>query len=165
MLIPFENDFVDVIREQGYRDLLTVRSSSPAALKRFEGLTMSTVIQVPHHIYTNILHVSEEAMRIEYPQLKFHEVEKYQRLTPAPIAFVYEWAIDHGDENLEGCYSYCWADEVDATWSDLHHGEEEIAGEPRFYPLFYIPSELVGAPTKFSFLTDDDDEEFNLGED
>ena len=166
MLVAFENDFVDVIREAGYRDLLTLRSSSEAALKRFEAHSMSTVLQVPHHIYTHILHVSEEAMRIEHPKLNFSSVEKFQRLTPAPIAFVYEWAIDHGDENLEGCYAYCWADEVDATWSDLRHGEEEIAGEPRFYPLFFIPPELVGAPTKFSFLTDDeDDEDYNIDED
>jgi hypothetical protein len=165
MLIPIENDFVDVIREQGYRDLLTVRASSAEALKRFDPLTMAVPLQVPHHIYDHILHVSEEAMRMSYPSINFRDVEKFQRLTPAPIAYVYEWAIDHGENNIEGCYSYCWADEADATWSDLHHGEEELAGEPRFYPIFFIPDELVGAPPKFSFQTDNDEQEFDDDED
>jgi hypothetical protein len=47
---------------------------------------MSTVLQVPHHIYTNILHVSEEAMRLEHPKLDIGGIELFQRLTPAPIA-------------------------------------------------------------------------------
>jgi hypothetical protein len=158
VLVAFENDFVDVIREAGYRDLLTLRSSSEAALKRFETHSMSTVLQVPHHIYTHILHVSEEAMRIEHPKLDFSKVEKFQRLTPAPVAYAYEWAVDHGEENLEGCYWFCWADEVDATRDGLLQGEDEVAGEPRFYPLFYIPNELVGAPLKFKFEETDEEE-------
>lgn len=164
MLVLFENDFVDVIREKGYKDLLTLRSSSVEALKRFDPLSMSTFLEVPHHIYTNILHVSEEAMRIEYPTLKLDQVETFQRLTPAPIAYVYEWAIDHGEESLEGCYDYCWADEVEEARKGLLYGEDELAGSPRFYPLFFIPNELVGAPTQFH-LEIDDDEDYDLGED
>lgn len=165
MLIPIENDFVDVIREQGYRNLLTLRSSSSEALEKFDGLTMAVTLQVPHHIYDHILHVSSEAMQMSYPTINFREVEKFQRLTPAPVAYVYEWAIDHGENNIEGCYAYCWAEEADATWNDLRHGEEELAGDPRFYPIFFIPDELVGAPTKFSLQNDNEDEEFNDGED
>ena len=165
MLIPIENDFVDVIREQGYRNLLTLRASSAEALEKFDGLTMAVPLQVPHHIYDHILHVSEEAMRMSYPSINFRDVEKFQRLTPAPVAYVYEWAIDHGDNNIEGCYAYCWAEEADATWSDLEYSEGELAGEPRFYPIFFIPDELVGAPTKFSFQNDNDDQEFDDDED
>jgi len=159
LLVAFENDFVDVIREAGYRDLLTLRSSSKKALKRFEGHTSSTILRVPHHIYTHILHVSEDSMRIENPTLDFSKVEKYQRLTPAPVAYAYEWAIDHGEENLEGCYWFCWADEVDDVRDALMHGEDEIVGEPRFFPLFYIPNELVGAPIKFKFNLDESEED------
>ena len=39
MLILLENDCVDVIREQGYRDKLTLRSLSAEALKRFDALS------------------------------------------------------------------------------------------------------------------------------
>ena len=159
MLVAFENDFVDVIREAGYCDLLTLRSSSKKALKRFEGHTSSTILRVPHHIYTHILHVSEDSMRIENPTLDFSMVEKYQRLTPAPIAYAYDWAIDHGEGNLEGCYWFCWADEVDAVRAALLHGEDEIAGDPRFFPLFYIPNELVGAPLKPKFNLEAPEEE------
>jgi hypothetical protein len=165
MLILFENDFVDVIREKGYRDLLTLRSSSVEALKRFDPLSMSTFLEVPHHIYTNILHVSVEAMQIEYPYLKFDDVETFQRLTPAPVSYVYEWAINHGDEDLESVYAYCWAEEVEESRKALLYGEAELAGSPRFYPLFFIPNELVGAPTQFHLEIDEDDEEYDLGED
>ena len=159
MLVNFGEHFVDIIREQGYRDLLTLRSSSPEALAQFEGLSMSTVLQVPHHIYTNILHVSEEAMRLEHPKLDIGGIELFQRLTPAPIAYAYEWAIDHGEDGLEGTYWYCWADEVDSARDELFRGEDEIAGEPRFYPLFYIPNELVGAPLKFELEETEEDED------
>lgn len=156
MLYQIENDFVDVVRELPYRDLLTVRASSAEALAGFTGMTMGEVLQVPHHIYKYILHIPKPVLEVKLNWKDLAQVEEVARLTPEPAAFAYEYAVEHEDGSVSGEYWFCWPHEIDSVIEQVTLREENVLGDPNFIPLFFIPKELVGAPITFPGIDDDE---------
>jgi hypothetical protein len=148
MLFNFGDHFVDVVRERPYREVLTVRASTPKALKQFRGVSSADVVKVPHHLYPYIIHVHEDSspLNISYPTAS--SIEVVDRLTPEPACFIYEYCYVPEQGDYIGDYGYCWPDEVESTTEYLMSGERELVGEPIFLPLFRIPGELVSAPIK-----------------
>ena len=149
MLYKIEDDYYDVVRERPYKDLLTVRASSKKQLKRFADSTLGEIVQVPHHIYTHMVHVPLPVLETTFDWKDLRHVEVLDRLTPEPVAFAYEYAEEDEDGKVWGEYGFCWPDEIESTTDSLFSSEKNILGDPAFMPLFYIPSELVGAPIKF----------------
>jgi hypothetical protein len=156
LLYQIENDFVDVVRELPYRDLLTVRASSAEALAGFTGMTMGEVLQVPHHIYKYILHIPKPVLEVKLNWKDLAQVEEVARLTPEPAAFAYEYAVEHEDGSVSGEYWFCWPHEIDSVIEQVNSSEENVLGDPSFVPLFVIPKELVGAPISFPGIDDDE---------
>lgn len=149
MLYQIDNDYYDVVQERPYKDLLTVRASSKEQLERFANSTMSEIVQVPHHIYTHIIHIPLPVLETTFNWKDLRQVEVLDRLTPEPVAFGYEYAEEEEDGKVRGDYGFCWPDEIEETTHSLFASDKNILGEPTFMPLFYIPNELVGAPIKF----------------
>ena len=85
-------------------------------------------------------------------------------MTPEPVAFVCEYAYEDQDGKAWGEYYFCWPDEIEGEINRLRADVEGMLDDPVFTPLFHIPNELVGVPTKFQFDTDGDfdDEEDGL---
>ena len=154
------------MHETVYEGVLTIRASSAEALKKFDDMTLSEVLQVPHHIYTHIIHVSRDLIESEFSWRELSKAEKVDRMTPEPAAFLCEYAHEDQDGKAWGQYHFCWPDEIEREVNRLHADVEGLLGEPTFTPLFYIPNELVGVPTKFEFIEgsdlDFDDEEEGL---
>lgn len=158
MLYQLGDSFVDVVREKPYEALLTVRASSAEALDRFKDMTLGEIVQVPHHIYTHMVHVPTPVLETELDWKDLRQVEEVERLTPEPVAFGYEYAHEDEDGKAWGEYGFCWPDEIESVKYDLQTCDKNILGEPAFMPIFYIPSELVGAPITFKFDEDSEGE-------
>jgi hypothetical protein len=141
--------------EAPYDRVLTIRASSEEALKPFTRLTSGQVVQVPHHIYTYIIHISEDVIGREFDWKDIRNVEKVDRLTPEPTAFVYDFAYEEEDGKVTGDYGYCWPNEIEEVTYTLRTSEKEILGDPSFIPIFFIPRELSGAQLRFNL--DDED--------
>jgi hypothetical protein len=138
-----------------------VRASSAEALKKFDDMTLSEILQVPHHIYTHIIHVPRDLLQMEFGWKNLVDVEKVGRMTPEPAAFVYEYVHEDQDGKAWGEFSFCWPDEIEKETNYIMAEVEGLLGQPTFLPIFYLPKELVGAPTHFEFKEDD---EFNFGD-
>ena len=163
MLYEIDGNFVDVVRESPYPDVLTIRASSTAALDKFTGMTVGDVLTVPHHIYQHILHVAKASLETKLHWKDLSNVEVLDRLTPEPAGFCYDYATEDEEGNLIGHYSYCWPHEIEEERNRLMHGEEPVAVEPTFIPVFYLPRELTGGPLPFD--PNDDSLELNFGDD
>ena len=150
MLYQLGDSFVDIVKEASYKGVLTIRASSEDALKSFTGLTSGRIVQVPHHIYTHIIHIPADVIGREFDWKDLRNVEMVERLTPEPTAFVYDYAYTEEDGSVTGDYWFCWPNEVDDVNHVLFTGEKEILGDPIFIPLFYIPRELSGAPLQLN---------------
>jgi hypothetical protein len=157
MLYQLGDSFVDIVVETPYKSVLTIRASSEEALKPFTNITSGRVVQVPHHIYTHIIHISEDVIGREFSWKDLLNVEKIERLTPEPTAFVYDYAYEEEDGTITGDYWFCWPHEIEEVTHSLRTGEKEILGDPTFIPIFFIPRELSGAPLQFNL--DDEDGE------
>lgn len=164
MLYQVDDHFVDVVQETAYKNVLTVRASSAAALKKFDDMTLSDILQVPHHIYTHIIHVSRDLIESEFSWRELMALEKVDRMTPEPAAFLCEYAHEDQDGKAWGEYHFCWPDEIESEINRLNADVEGLLGEPTFTPLFYFPNELLGITPKFEFIEDGnlDDEEDDL---
>lgn len=158
MLYQLGDSFVDVVHEKPYEELLTVRASSVEALERFKDMTLGEIVQVPHHIYTHIVHIPIPVLETELNWRDLRNVEEVERLTPEPAAFGYEYAHEDEDGKAWGEYGFCWPNEIESVKQSLLTSERNILGEPAFMPIFYIPGELVGAPLKFNLDNDEDGE-------
>jgi hypothetical protein len=146
MLLLHQGHLVDVVHESPYACVLTVRASTSSALKGFLAATSSEIVQVPHHIYTFIVHVHEDQFPVTLSHQLSKGIEVVDRMTPEPACFIYEYCYESDDESNIGDYGYCWPDEVDSTKDYLMSGDKNLIGEPVFLPLFRIPGELVNAP-------------------
>jgi hypothetical protein len=158
MLYQIDNGFVDVVHETPYEGLLTVRASNEDDLKAFTGMTMGDVLTVPHHIYKYILHVPKPVLEAKLYWKDLAQVEKVDRMTPEPVAFAYDYAVQQEDGSVAGDYWFCWPHEIEEVKETLLVSERDILGEANFIPLFCLPKELVGAPLSFPFSDNDDDE-------
>lgn len=158
MLFQYGDHFVDIVKEQPYKNIYTVRSSSPRALKDFRDATSSEMVKVPHHIYPYIVHIHEDSSPLRVPYPMASSIEVVDRLTPEPACFIYEYCYEQEGGDYIGEYGYCWPHEVESTADYLLTGEREIVGDPTFLPLFKIPGELVNAPFKIA------EGEFEVGE-
>ena len=161
ILYQIDDHFVDVVREMPYPGIMTVRASSEEALAPFKDMTLGEIVQVPHHIYTHIVHVPTPVLETTFDWKDLSKTEFVERLTPEPAAFGYEYAWDDEDGKAWGEYGFCWPHEIQSTMKNILEGERNILGDPAFMPLFYIPRELVGGPLPFDL---DGDVEITFGE-
>lgn len=154
MLYQLGDSFVDIVVETPYKNVLTIRASSEEQLKTFQNMTPS-ILQVPHHIYTHIIHIPVDVIGREFNWKDISKVEQVDRLTPEPAAFVYDFAYEEEDGKVVGDYGYCWPGETEEVTNSLITGERELLGDPTFLPVFHIPRELSGSPLNFN-LEDDE---------
>ena len=160
MLYQLGDSFVDIVIETPYEGVLTVRASSEEQLARFKGMTCGEIIQVPHHIYTHIIHIAEDVIDREFDWRDLRNAEKVARLTPEPTAFAYDFAYEQENGEITGDYSFCWPHETAEVTRSLLTGDKLVLSEPIFIPIFYIPRELSGAPVQFNI--DDEDGEITF---
>ena len=132
MLFEIDGNFVDVVHERPYEELLTIRASSAEALVRFKDMTLGEIVQVPHHIYTHIVHVPSPVLETQLSWKDLRFVEEVDRLTPEPAAFGYEYAHEEEDGKVRGDYGFCWPDEIESTKINLYEREYNLIGEPSF---------------------------------
>lgn len=148
MLFNFEDQLVDVVIENAYKNVFTVRASTAVALKPFRRSSIAEMVQVPHHLYPYLIHVDMDASPLRVSAFDYKNIEKLERLTPEPACFVYEYAYSTGDGETVGDYGYCWTNEIESVTNNLMADEKELLGDPVFLPLFKIPGELVSAPIR-----------------
>jgi hypothetical protein len=148
MLFDFDGHLVDIIREEPYSEVLTVRASSGRHLRPFRRGSVADMVKVPHHLYPFVIHIGEYSLPFRISIKDQMSVENLPRITPEPACFVYDYAYED-EGKVTGDYGYCWPSEVEKTRESLMCSEKELLGEPVFLPLFRIPGELINAPIKF----------------
>ena len=148
MLFNFDGKMVDIVREEPYKSVYTIRASSGRTLRKFRQSSSGEMIKVPHHLYPYLIHIDMDTCPLRVSALDFKKIEIIPRLTPEPACFVYEYAFTDDEGHLHGDYGYCWPGEIEHIYQNLLSSEKELVSEPTFLPLFRIPGELVNAPLK-----------------
>jgi len=143
MLVPFQQNFIEIVREQPYKRVLTVMATSSMHLREFSVRSRSQVIPVAHHVYRAMVHVAESNLPLEMDLEALSDVETVERMTPPPVAYYYEYAHAGLKGNMEFSGSYCWAEELLKLEQSLLGKEQGMIGDPVFIPLFRVPMQLI----------------------
>jgi hypothetical protein len=135
MLFLAENDFFDVVREEQFKDVVTVSASSPLALAKFrphsEGMI---IVNKDDMVFPFMVHVTAGSAAYLLQTTRVFGAETVQQISPPAVAFCFRGTHSETQDPTGG---YCWPDEVDDVYfalTDL----EDIS----FYPLFEVPSDL-----------------------
>lgn len=145
MLFFVDGNLLDIVRENSYVDVLTVRSSSRDALKPLTRFTGAKILRVPDQFYPWILHIPKASAQLDIHYRHFGDTELVSRLTPEPQAYYFDYCYENDDGELIGDYGYCWPHEITETIQYLRHRENPALDVPTFVPLFYMPYELLAA--------------------
>lgn len=143
MLFILENAFVDIVREDVYTGVLTLRSADRSALKSLRRYTGANIIRVPDQFYPWALHVPQDNLHLDIRATDLKNIETLSSITPPPVAYFYDFCVQNEDGELEGDYGYCWPHEIKSVTESLMYRENPAFTEPIFLPLFRIPSELL----------------------
>ena len=145
MLFFVDGNLLDIVRENSYVDVLTVRSSNREALKPLTKFTGGRITRVPDLYYPWILHLPKFNTHIDIHFRYFSDTELVERLTPEPLAYFYDFCFENEEGDLIGDFGYCWPHEITETIQDVRHRERPALDVPTFIPLFYMPQELIAS--------------------
>jgi hypothetical protein len=135
MLFLTENDFVDVVKEQQFKDVVTVSASSALTLARFRRYSEGKIIVNPENMaFPFMVHVSTSDAAHLIKSSRVYAADKVDNISPEPVAYCYR-GFERETENPT--WGYCWPNEVD----DIYYSLDDLE-DVSFYPLFEIPKEL-----------------------
>lgn len=143
MLFIIENALVDIVREDLYTSVLTLRSPDRNALKNLRRYTGANIVRVPDQFYPWVLHIPQDNLHLDIRSSDLSNVEVVSALTPPPVAYYYDFCVQNDEGELEGDYGYCWPNEITSVTESLMYCEIPAFTDPIFLPLFRIPAELL----------------------
>jgi hypothetical protein len=143
MLFQIQENFVDIVRERPYKNVLTVMATNFGALKEFYVRTPARVLPIAHHLYRGIIHIADSNLPFDVDLSVLEELEVVERLTPAPVTYYYEYAHPDLQGNMTFAGSYCWADELEKVEQSLVEEVTDMIGDPLFIPIFRVPASLT----------------------
>jgi len=143
MLLQYQDQLVEIVREKPYAKVLTVMATNLAILKDFYVRTPSRVMASTHYIYRWMIHISEDNLPLDVNRETLDQIEVVERITTEPISFRYDYAHADAQSNMTFAGGYCWANEKDLVEASLYSESIGMIGEPLFIPLFRVPMQLI----------------------
>jgi hypothetical protein len=135
MLFLDDIDFIDVVKEEQFNDVVTVSASSPLALAKFQYHSESKIIVNDQNFaFPFTVHITPDSAAYLLKCNRVYSAEKVANISPGPVAFCYR---GYDSETEDPTWGYCWPDEVD----DIKYGIIGVK-DMSLYPLFEVPSEL-----------------------
>lgn len=135
MLFLTDNDFIDVVKEEQFADVVTVSASSPLALAKFRHHSESKiVVNTENFAFPFAVYVTPESAAHLLKCSRVYSAEKVASFSSEPVAYCFR---GYDSETEDPTWGYCWPDEVE----DIRFGIVGIK-ELSFYPLFEVPEEL-----------------------
>jgi hypothetical protein len=135
MLFLTDSDFIDVVKEEQFNDVVTISASSPLALAKFKHHSESKIIvNGENFAFPFTVHVTPESAAYLLKCNRVYSAEKVTNFSPEPVAFCFR---GYDSETEDPTWGYCWPNEVD----DIKYGIIGVK-DMSFYPLFEIPREL-----------------------
>jgi hypothetical protein len=147
MLYIYEDHLVDIVREKPYSNLVTVLVTNPESLKAFGKFSPVRPTAISHYLYRGAIHLSEDRLPLILTREQLDEIEEVDRITPEPIAFLFEYEVS-AESGVSRKRGYCWADDQVAQYQLLLDQTTNLLSDVTFYPLFRIPTALLGSTTK-----------------
>ena len=145
MLFMVDDGLVDIVRENIYADVLTVRSSERKSLKKFQKYTCAQFVKVPDQHYPWILHVPRENLGLEFAASHLNNTELIAPITPPATAYFYDFCFENENDEIEVEYGYCWPDDLKKVALTISKRDYPAVGKPTFVPLFHVPVALTKA--------------------
>lgn len=160
MLFFIDGNFIEVLRENCYKGVLTICGPSRKALLDLKSSTMGEPVRLIGQQQKWALHVPENHAPNFLGSAMAREVEKVDRITGPALAFAYDFVLQSAIDEVGptyGDYGYCWPEEIESTERGLFEHEDPAADGVYFVPIWTTPDELTGAPrAKIKFETDED---------
>lgn len=136
MLFLTENEFIDVVQEEQFQDVVTVSSSSILALARFRRRSEGDIIvNANNEMLPYSVHVTRDDAAHLIQSHRVWGAEKVDNFSPSPVAYCYR---GYERETENAVWGYCWANEFD----DYYCSQDDLE-DVRFFPLFKVPKELA----------------------
>ena len=145
MLFLVDDNLLDIVRENTYVDVLTVRSSNREALKPLTRYTGGGIVRVADPIFPWIIHVPKGNTHLDIQYRTLCDSELINRITPEPQAYFFDYCYEDESGELVGDYGYCWPSEIAGVVKNLTQREYPVLDTPTFITLFYLPKELLAA--------------------
>ena len=152
MLFFYEGEFVEVIRENAYKSVLTICSNNAellAAMTSKSG-TMAEPVELHNQNHKWALHVPDDRSIDILEGISWRDIEKVDRITGEPLAYAYDYILESEANKTEGTrfvdYGYCWPEEIERTRASLFECDDPADGDVIFVPIWTTPNELTGAP-------------------
>ena len=165
MLFLYENDFLEVLRENCYPGVYTFCADDAGVLNRLSNGTgtMAEPVQLLNHTFAWALHIPDDRVFDVLKNVRHSDIEVVDRITAPALAFAYDYITVSESEKEDGQrfgdYGYCWPEEIEATRSREMNSEDPPTDELIFVPIWTLPAELTGAPRVWADLEGDDDDE------
>lgn len=159
MLFYIDGQFIEVIRENCYKGILTICGPSKKALANLKCSTMGEPVRIINQQHKWALHVPENQAPNFLSFAIARQVELVDRITGPALAFAYDYVLESslgGEGNVYGDYGYCWPEEVEQTERGLFERDDPAADGVFFVPIWSLPDELTGAPRQSLLEIDDD---------
>jgi hypothetical protein len=143
MLFLHQENFIEIVREQPYKNLLTVMATNQAALREFIFRTPSKIMPLVHPINRWMIHVGDTNLGIAISPEALDQVEVVDRLTGEPSNFHFQYSyLDLEGKTAIG-KGYCWAEELEQTLQQIEATEPDLIGEIICTPLFRVNRSLI----------------------
>jgi hypothetical protein len=143
MLFLHQENFIEVVRERTYKNVLTIMATNQATLRELTFRTPSRIMPVVHPINRWMIHVGDADLGIAISPEALDQVEVVDRLTGEPINFHFKYSY----LDLEGKPAigkgFCWAEELEQTLNQIEATEPDLIGEIVCTPLFRVNGALI----------------------
>jgi hypothetical protein len=143
MLFLLNENFIEIVRERPYRNVLTLMASNQVALKEFMHKTPSKLLPIVHPLNRWMIHISERNLGLEISAEILAEIEQVDRLTAEPINYFCQYAYLDSEGKVARGSSYCWSEELDQTVQLLESSELDLIGDVTCIPLFRVSRALI----------------------
>lgn len=158
MLFFIDGHFIEVVREECYKGILTFCGPSKKALLALGGSTMGEPVKLHGQSHKWALHIPENQAPDFVFKHKLAAIEKVNRITAPALAFAYDFVLEsslNNEGHVFGDYGYCWPEETEDTKRWLFEREDPAADGVYFVPIWTLPDELTGAPREKIDFEDD----------
>lgn len=150
MLFLNEGDFVEIVSESGYPGVFSVCCQTMLKAKIFarEAACLAEPIMVMNSNLPWVIHIEEDVLFSLTRNIDHKKIETVETFTPAPKAFAYSYLLPDSakaDGVGIGQYGFCWPEERQRVLERLTQSEEPVEHEIIFVPIWFTPSELIGA--------------------
>lgn len=135
MLFLADSDFIDVVKEEQFSDVLTVSASTLLALAKFRRHSESKIIVNDQNLaFPFTVHVTPESAAHLLQCSRVYSAEKVANFSPEPVAFCFR---GYDSETEDPTWGYCWPEDVE----DIRYSIDGVR-DVSFFPLFEVPIEL-----------------------